>query len=91
MEHQQNGLTFHITNNSGTYKPNNEHLEKAAHFLTVAFPRLNIQTHQDLNPLSSSSHQTDQEPTNFFTRKNLLVIILAFVFRLCCIIFASFN
>lgn len=93
MEHQQNGLTIHITNNSGTYKPNDQHLQKTAQFLTDVFPGLNVQTHQNLDPISSSSSpdSNDQQPTKLFTLKNFFIIILAILFWLCFIMFGYYN
>jgi hypothetical protein len=93
MEHQENGLILHISNNSGTYKPNSQQLDKAVEFITDAFPGLNVQKHLNIDPLpsSSSSHSIDQQQTNIFTLKNVFIIILAFLFWLCFIMFGYFN
>ncbi len=66
MEHQTDGIIIHLSNNSGTYKPNTEQLIKAAQFVSDAFPGLKVETHENLEPTPSS---TLNQQTNIFTFK----------------------
>jgi hypothetical protein len=74
MEHQQNGLTLHITNNSGTYKPTKEHLDQAALFFNDALPGLIIQTHQNVD-----APPPTQEQNHTFNFKTLLIIFIPLI------------
>ena len=79
MEHQQNGLTLHLTNNSGTYRPNEQQLENAKAFLTEIFPGLNVEIHVGLDPIASSQIQSKKEK-HFLTLKNIFIIFIIFLF-----------
>jgi hypothetical protein len=90
MEHQEDGVALHLTNNSGTYLPNNEHLAAAGRFISAAFPGLKLELHENLSPLPSLSDPIDDQPT-MFTFKNILILVLALMFWLCFVIFGHFN
>jgi hypothetical protein len=87
MEHQTDGVIIHLSNNSGTYKPNTEHLIKAKQFISDAFPGLKIQTHENVETTPSSS---SKQQTKFFTFKNIFIIILPIIFCFSFIIFRLF-
>jgi hypothetical protein len=87
MEHQTDGVIIHLSNNSGTYKPNTEQLIKAAQFVSDAFPGLKVETHENLEPTPSS---TLNQQTNIFTFKNIFFIILPIIFCFCFLIFRLF-
>jgi hypothetical protein len=84
MEHQSNGLTLHLTNNSGTYKPNKEQLDNAAKFLNDALPGLIIQTHQNSESISPT---IDQKQNNNFSFKTLFIILIPLIFYFIFILF----
>ena len=90
MEHQEDGVALHLTNNSGTYLPNNEHLAAAGRFSSAAFPGLKLEIHENLSPIPSLSDPIDGQPT-MFTFKNILIVVLALMFWLCFVIFGHFN
>ncbi|CAF0989694.1 unnamed protein product [Adineta ricciae] len=81
MEHQADGVIFHITNNSGTYKPNREHLAKTAQFLSDVIPGLHVQTHAAEDLPATSSEKKKKEGT-LFSMKNLLILIIAILIGL---------
>jgi hypothetical protein len=76
MEHQANGAIMHLNNNSGTYQPDDQHLAKAAQFLSDALPGLNVQSHQKPPPPPPSDKNEQKNP--IFTFKNIFIIFLAF-------------
>ncbi|UJR11483.1 hypothetical protein I4U23_015662 [Adineta vaga] len=86
MEHRADGVIFHLTNNSGTYKPNNEQLAKTAQFLSDAVPGLNVEVHSNDTP-SPLAQSKEKKEGKLLTWKNLLIIIVAFAIWLCFMIF----
>jgi hypothetical protein len=92
MVHEQDGVCIHLTNNSGTYQPNNEQLMKAAQFLSDALPGLKVETHANsTNTLQLPSQLIAEQQNHFFTFKNLFIIFSASIFWLCFIKFGYFN
>ena len=87
MEHREDGLLLHLTNNSGTYKPNDEHLVLAGQFITAVLPGLNIELHPNTNPLVSPSLPTDNQST-LFTWTNLFFLLSALI---VCLSFFMFG
>lgn len=79
MEHRDNGLILHLTNNSGTYKPSNEQLSAAGQFITSTLPGLQIELHS--NPPVPSND------TSVFPFTNIIILILAMLFWLSMVIF----
>ena len=86
MEHREDGLLLHLTNNSGTYKPTDEHLAQAGQFISAALPGLNVQLHSSASPLISTSPSTENQPA-LFTLENLFVLLSALIFCLCFVMF----
>ena len=78
MEHRSDGVIFHLTNNSGTYRPSEQHLIQAAKFLSDALPGLNVETHKNSIPPPASLAK-DQRQKNFFNWKILLIILLPII------------
>ena len=79
MEHQEDGLLLHLTNNSGTYKPSNEHLTAAGQFISSTLSGLKVELHS--NPLPTAPFI--DEPPTIWTLGNLLTAMVAFAFCLC--------
>ena len=77
MEHQSNGLVLHITNNSGTYRPNDQQLEQAARFVSAAFPGLNVQTHSSSAAAPPPPPTNKQKEKSIFTIGNFFIILFA--------------
>jgi hypothetical protein len=91
MEHQQDGVVIHLTNDSGTYKPNNQHLVKAGQFVSDAFPGLKVEIHENQDSLKSPSQPIDQQQNKLFTFKNIFIVLLPFILWLCYMMFTYFN
>ncbi|CAF3614536.1 unnamed protein product [Rotaria sordida] len=92
MVHEQDGVALHLSNNSGTYRPNEEQLIKAAQFVSDAFPGLKIETHQSSDQIQLPSQMIDeQEKNSFFTLKNIFIIFLAFIVWLCIFKFSHHD
>ncbi|CAF4696643.1 unnamed protein product [Rotaria sp. Silwood1] len=88
MEHQEDGLVLHLSNNSGTYQPTDEQLETAGKYVSAALPGLKVELHSS-TILSSSISKPDCEEVNSFTVKHMLVLILACMLALYFLIFGK--
>lgn len=76
MEHQEEGLVLHLTNNSGTYQPDVEQLENAGRYVSTALPGLKVELHAGAVPLEAVSQPTKKQ-RGIFTMKNMLIVLLA--------------
>lgn len=82
MEHRDDGLLLHLTKNSGTYKPNEEHLARGGEFIAAALPGLNIELHSNATPLNENS----TTPLTWIT----LLLALAALILIFCFCFVPF-
>ncbi|CAF3057675.1 unnamed protein product [Rotaria sp. Silwood2] len=76
MQHEEDGLVLHLSNNSGTYQPTNEHLVAAGQYVAAALPGLKIELHPKTTSLSATSKLVHRQKW-LFTRKHMLVLVLA--------------
>ncbi|CAF0752693.1 unnamed protein product [Rotaria sp. Silwood1] len=79
MQHEENGLVLHLSNNSGTYQPTNEHLVAAGQYVSAALPGLKIELHPKTALPSSNSKQIPKQES-WFTGKHMLVLVIACMF-----------
>ncbi|CAF2521989.1 unnamed protein product [Rotaria sp. Silwood2] len=88
MEHQEDGLVLHLSNNSGTYQPTNDQLETAGKYVSAALPGLKVELHSNTT-LSSSPLKPVREEVKFFTVKHILILILACMLALFFLMFGK--
>ena len=83
MEHRDDGLLLHLTKNSGTYQPKDEHLARAGQFIAAALPGLNVELHST-NSFSTENHFTIIIWKNILLAVTALILIFCFCFLLFC-------
>ena len=89
MEHRDDGLLLHLTKNSGTYQPNDEHLARAGEFIAATLPGLNIEVHSNPTTLVSPSNEN---PPPLVTWMNLLLALTALILIFCfCFLIRYFG
>lgn len=76
MEHQDNGLVLHLSNNSGTYQPTDKQLTAAGEYVSAALPGLKVELHSNKDPSALDSVQV-QKKRSSFTFKHVLVLLIA--------------
>ncbi|CAF0967842.1 unnamed protein product [Rotaria sordida] len=86
MEHQEDGLVLHLSNNSDTYRPTNEQFEAAGKYVSAVLPDLKVELHSNTT-LSSSTLKPVREEVNFFIVKHILVLLLACMLGLYFLMF----
>ncbi|CAF2156249.1 unnamed protein product [Rotaria magnacalcarata] len=89
MVHQEEGLILHLSNNSGTYQPNDEQLENAGKYVSAALPGLKIELHSNTTTTTSVTSKPVRERVNYFAIKHLLIIILACMIGLYFFVFGK--
>ncbi|CAF0837666.1 unnamed protein product [Didymodactylos carnosus] len=87
MEHRNEGLVLHVSNNSGTYLPTDEQLTATGQYVAAALPGLRVELHP--NPAKADSLVLDpnRDQDTFFTFKRILLLALGLMLGLGFLLF----